>query len=395
MRQVFGICLWLLATFVSASEFEPAKIELKERLFFRPTLELELGHDDNLLNTGGDSLSSSFMRVSPDLWLTWGRRISHIRTHYQLDATSYFDSSADNYVDHLFDVIGHHEFTARHRIDGEYQYQRGHEERGTGLAEFVVLAEPIEYSKHRVELGYGFGAEAAKMQIGVKLGFEDRKYENFRRDLTEYRDYDDVSYGADVSWRLGQRTSLLFDGRYSDRRYDRINPLGSSRDSSTLRFLTGVSWEASGKTEGRVTFGLEEKNFDDGNREDFSGFSWDVGVIWRPRSYSTVELSSARAAKDPFTAGDYVAESVYQLGWTHYWRERIATQLDYRFENDDYTGVSREDDIHSVHFGVIYEFRRWLKFEPYIHYYDRSSSRALDAINYDKSRFGLLATIAM
>ncbi|WP_067665804.1 outer membrane beta-barrel protein [Ferrimonas marina] len=369
-------------------------MELTEGLYFRPTLLVDLGHDDNLLNRGGDSVSSTFLRVEPDLWFAVGGRISHIKAHYRLGSGTYFDSSDDNYTDHVAELMGHHEFTAQHRIDAEYRFKKGHEARGTGVAEFEELNAPLEYTRNRLEGKYEFGADSARMQLGVMAGYLDHTYDNFR-DLTEARDYEDLYYGGDIKWRVGNRSALVVEAKYTDRDYPNPEPDRALRDSTTLRALAGVTWDVTDKTQGRAKFGIEDKDFDDSSREDFSGFSWDIGLTWNPRTYSTIEFESSRAATDPFSDGDYVNESIYDATWTHYWRSRFATVLGYRFENDDYTGDDREDDIDRLYLGVVYEFRRWLKFEPYYQFIDHSSTRPDLAINYDKTLYGLSVTVSL
>lgn len=386
--------MWALAAVASAEEFEPARVKLGDGARFQPTMGLEYGYDDNLLHTGGDTLDSQYLRLVPELQFVWGRRISHIKAGYVLDAATYFDSSDDNYLDHNVDLIGHHEFTARHRIDGRYEYLKGHQARGTGIAEFDQTDEPVTFSEHDLFGGYEFGAESARMQLGANFGYYQRTYDNFRV-RSQYRDYDRFRYGGTVKWRVGARTKLLLDLSESDISYDRVEPGELSRDSNVTRGLVGVIWEATAKSEGRVAFGLEDKRFDDPGREDFTGFAWDVALTWRPRSYSTLELVSARESKDPFTNGDYVEESRYEVNWEHYWRARWATDVRLSYADKDYTGDDRQDDETRLRLGVIYDFRRWMKVEPFYSYWDNSSTRPDPELNYDKNQFGILITLAL
>lgn len=384
----------MLAVTAGAEEFEPARVRLGDGAQFQPVMGLEYGYDDNLLHTGADTLDSQYLRLIPELQFVWGRRISHIKAGYTLDAATYFDSSDDNYVDHQVDLIGHHEFTARHRIDATYEFLKGHQARGTGIAEFEQTDKPVKFTDHDVDAAYEFGAQSARMQLGVNLGYYQRTYDNFR-ERSQYRDYDSFHYGATFKWRVGTRTKLLLDLSDSDINYDRVEPGQISRDSNVTRGLVGVIWEATAKSEGRAAFGIEDKRFVDKGREDFTGFAWDVAFTWRPTTYSTLELVSARESKDPFTSGDYVEESSYELNWEHYWLERWATDIQLSYVDKDYTGDDREDEITKIRLGVIYEFRRWMKLEPFYSYWDNSSTRQDPELNYDKNQFGILITLAL
>ncbi|MBY6188700.1 outer membrane beta-barrel protein [Marinobacter hydrocarbonoclasticus] len=394
MKQHWGWVLGLLAATAGAEEFEPARLDLAEGVRFQPTMGLEYGYDDNLTHNGEDKVDSQYLRLVPELKFVWGKRISHLKLDYLLDYASYFDSSDDNYLDHDVDLIGHHEFTARHRIDGTYEYLKGHQARGTGIAEFEDTDKPVKYTSHDLYGAYEFGAETARMQLGANLGYYQLGYDNFR-ERSQYRDYDDFRFGATLKWRLGARTKLLLDLSESDISYDKVEPGELSRDSNVSRGLVGLIWEATAKSEGRAAFGIEDKRFDDSGREDFTGFAWDVAFTWRPLTYSTLELVSARETKDPFTNGDYVEESRYDLGWEHYWSERWATHVELRYADKDYTGDDRADEVTRIRLGVIYEFRRWMKLEPFFSYRDNSSTRDDPELNYDKNQYGLQITLAL
>ncbi|MBY5994268.1 outer membrane beta-barrel protein [Ferrimonas balearica] len=388
---------WLLGAWASAglaAEFEPARVDLGEGIRMEPRIGLEYGYDDNLLHSGADTLDSQYLRVLPEVRVLFGRRISHLRVDYLLDSTTYFDSSDDNYLDHTLDLTGHHEFTARHRVDANYEFHKGHQARGTGIAEFDQTDEPVEFTSHDVTGAYEFGALSARMQIGGNLGYYQRTYDNFR-ERSQYRDHDKFRYGATFKWRMGARTRLLLDLSETDTSYDRVEPGELARDSKVTRGLVGLIWEASAQSEGRAAFGIEDKRFDDSGREDFTGFAWDIAFTWRPTSYSTVDLISARETKDPFTDGDYVEESRYEITWEHFWQTRWGTSLGASYTDKDYTGDDREDEITRLRLGVIYDFRRWLRFEPYYSYRDNSSTRDDPELNYDKNQYGLMITVAL
>ncbi|GAA5193578.1 outer membrane beta-barrel protein [Ferrimonas gelatinilytica] len=377
-----------------AAEFEPAIVEITEDLSFRPILALDLGHDDNLLNRGDQKISSAYIRVEPDLQFSLGERISHLRFGYRFNGATYFDSSADNYGDHHLFLTGHHEFTARHAVDLDYRFAKAHEDRGTGLAEFFILPDPVRYTENTLDLGYRFGADQARMQLAVRAGLETRSHDNFEF-LTQFRDFDRYLAGLELSWRLGQRTRFVLDGEYEDKSYDRQRQGSASRDSESWTVLAGLTWKATEKTEGRLKLGYQDKSFSDPVREDFSGLSWDIDLFWSPMSRSRWEFSSSSEAKDPSTTGDYVEERVYRIQWRHHWLQRLASVIEYRFENDEYTGLTRSEDYQIARLGVIYHFRRWIQFEPYVDVRDRSSNLDNPSVNYDKTRFGLATTLSL
>lgn len=377
-----------------AESFEPADAQLIEGVAVIPTITLTESYDDNVINDEQGSVNSYITTLQPEIALISGDDISRLALRYRLEAARYHQSDADDYLDQLFTVVGQHEFTARHRLSGSYQYEHEHEARGTGLTEDDgnAIDSPIEYDVSRANVTYGFGVREAILNLDAKVDYGRRAYTNFE-ELTRFRDRDNLRYGVTGYWNLSGRTSLLLDLSEEAVRYDTADAAGASQDSDVRWALGGVRWEISGKTTGYAKAGWQSKDFDDELRSDFDGFAWDVGAEWLPLSYSKLTLEGGKAAKDPDTDGDYVDETSVTLSWRHGWLERLATTFGTAYVGRDYTGIDRNDDLYVVRIGGDYSFRRWMRLGVGYEFRDQRSTR--DSIEYDKNLVYLLLELGL
>ncbi|MBW8191448.1 outer membrane beta-barrel protein [Neiella marina] len=390
------VCLVGIGTLLAshANAYEPAQVEVSNGLKFVPEIATDIGYNDNPANQQDDEQDSWFAIVSPKFALQGGNNITGYGVTYTLIDGSYADSDEDDFTDHVVDTRFNHEFTARHRIELNYQFARRHEERGTGLSEGRPDAfdEVVEKDNQRVDLVYGLGVREATFNVDLHLGYADVDYRNFE-EVSDYRDYDSLLAGTVLYWRLAPRTSLLFEWQMDDKEYNKTAATENSRDSKDHKALVGLKWEATGKTSGEIKMGYEDRNYDADARKDFSGFTWLVGVEWQPLTYSTISLDSGRRAKDPDTLGDYIEESSVHARWRHNWSNRLATITGIEYVEESFTGIDREDEFLSSSIGLRYDWLRWLSTEVKYSYTDMDSN--IDAVTYDKNVYTLTVNASL
>ncbi|WP_169307131.1 outer membrane beta-barrel protein [Ferrimonas sediminicola] len=382
----------LLPFTVGAGEYQPANLEMGKGWQFMPQLGVGLGYDDNTAHSSADAIDSWYWEVSPEFLIHAGNQVNSYQLSYLVTDGNYEDSSEDDFTDHRVKLDIHHEFTRRHRLNFNYTYYRDHEARGEGITEGFGqdFDEVAEFDVHDVGLIYGFGVPSAKINLDLELGYYDKNYTNLET-ISQFRDYDSVLGRATVYWRLGPKTSVLFEWDGEDKSYDRSAQGEPSRDSFDQRLLVGFKWDATSKTSGTVKLGYEDRNFDADSREDFDGVAWNVAVDWKPRSYSTFTIDGGSRAKDPDTLGDYVEENSLGVRWTHDWRSRLSTLAAIRYLDESFTGIDRDDELWEATLGATLIWKRWLSTEFEYRYADQSSN--IDRLNYDKNLF--LATVRL
>lgn len=364
-----------------------------------PFIAVSLQHNDNVTfeNDSRNKISSMLLELEPSIMAKAEHGKTTHSAIYTLSSGSYFDSSEDNYLDHRFDIASIWNINIRNRLDLGYELNLSHEARGSGISEGISSTtegfdEPIEFVTNDVNATYIYGADGAKGRLEGSVGYFDKSYKNFRN-TTQFNDYYENLYDAVFYYQVTTATDLLFNVRKEDRRYDKNTPGQTTADSDVMYYYIGAEWDITGKTTGTIKLGMQDKNFKSASREDFDGTSWDIGITWSPKSYSTFSLNTSQSAEDPDQAGDYIEETIYSIDWQHYWRDNFSTRVAFANADEDYTGVSRKDDTDYYGISASYDIRRWISLTAGWDYKDKTSSQT--NIGYDQQIWYLTAIFTL
>ncbi|WP_116472399.1 outer membrane beta-barrel protein [Zobellella maritima] len=367
-----------------ASAIEPQPIDLGG-VGLVPTLKISETYDDNVKEASGipgdEERSSWVTTIEPSLTLAARERLNTYQLSYSLSNSIYHSSHEDDHTDHFLRADSHMEFSARSRLDLNAGYSKQQDTVDSTNREF----DEIGNKYHSTNVGglYGFGAQAAKMQLELGANHEWRKYDNNRDSgsLTREKDRDTLSLVTTGYYRVAPKTRLLAEVQYSD--YDYTT---SNLDSEDYRYLVGVTWDATAKTTGTAKFGYQEKEFDDPSKGSTNGGAWDVGVSWSPVTYSTFSLNTGSNIGEGSSTEDFIDTDTYSLTWSHTWAPRFSSDVGYSLTKKDYEGGSgssnagRKDELDSYNLSLNYNMRRWLDLGLGYSYKDNSS-------NFDDSRF--------
>jgi len=333
---------------------EPAAIPLGEMNLY-PSLNFATGHDDNILATETGEQSSGITRITPNFLLEAETNNALYRLNYSLEKGILHSSNADNYLDHNLtgtaNIIGN----SRNRIDLRFSTIKGHEARGDETGSATATDAPLEFDLNSLQAIYTYGGEQAKGQVELRASYEDKNFTNFSS-ITDSRDYDKISFGAQFNYRITAKTSALFQATQSKIDYD-----SSNKDNTNRRFLVGATWDATAKTSGTIKVGWGEKDFKDSALKDTDGGTWDASINWNPRTYSTFIFSTGQEFGESTTADSHIDTSNYGVNWSHYWKDNFKTTISYTLVNEDFSGSTQEDDdTKTLLVGINHETRRWL-----------------------------------
>ncbi|RJG47909.1 hypothetical protein D1Z90_09350 [Motilimonas pumila] len=359
-----------------------------------PSFDVVSFYDDNVTNTNAQTTTSWGSILSPAIAVAIQPSRHKYELRYRLSRGDYFSSKQDNYTDHFFNLFSGFEFNTRNRLFVYYDFTAGHDERGDGISEGVgdLIDEVVRYHIHDASLKYRFGGNHATGRLEFSLGYEDKAYRNFR-ETTQFRDFDAINYQAAFYYRLAPKSSLLFEVMKNDKRYDKVSLNNISRDSDDHFVFVGASWDTTASITGTAKVGYQHKRFKAGERKNFEDISWDVGLTWYVKPFSSIELNSQRSAKDPEQSGDYKQVTLIDLTWQHYWLPQLNSSLSWSFINDDFKGITREDDTHQYSLGLNYDFHRWLSLGAGVHIKNKNSNQ--NSIGYDKNLFFITAKVVM
>ncbi len=341
-----------------------------------PLLELDYQYDDNVGRNSSavTNESSSLLHFAPGVAFESDRNGNQYRVAYQLESGTYIDSRDDDYLDHNFATNNFIRFNERNGLSFNYAYLLDHEQRGTGVFagdEFsTVVTEPVEFQINNLSSTYVYGSEGAKGRLEPSLRFTDKRYQNFRDiggaddDLsTRFKDYQELAGGVAFYYQAFGNAGLLFEIDAADKTYRLNDPATKrSQDSLSLYYLVGATWNISGKTDGKLRLGLQDKSYDDDQKEDFSGFSWDLELNWTPVEYSKLSATASQRADDPDQGSNFVEKTALGIDWKHQWLTSVYTTVDFAYQMDDYSDSDRSDDLLITKLAVGYQLRDYLDF---------------------------------
>lgn len=325
---------------------------------FTPSLGLSFGYDSNVNLQSDERTSSSFARLSPALRVERGGDRSRFAAVYNAEIARYSESGLDNYVDQRLGVDWFYSPFVRHAFIVGASYGWLHDQRGTAAREGdlgLLPLEPDEYERADLDFGYRFGAPGARGRLEFQARAVQVEYQN-NRELTRFRDRDDLYLAGGFFWQVAPKTSALLRVEHASIDYTVAN-----LDSDELHYFVGLDWEATAKTTGRVMVGRQEKDFADPNRADASGLTWRATVQWRPRSYSIFDLSTGAEFDETNGTGDYIERRDVALGWQYQWSARLATNADVGYSREQYGASTRDDSISYYGVSASYAMRRWLR----------------------------------
>ncbi len=373
---------------------QPASIDLGGFELF-PSVGLGLTHDSNITRSDSDEIESWKSTISPEFLLVNNYGLDQYQVGYRVTRADYFSSQEDSFTDHLLTANATVEFDVRNRISLAAEYDDGHDDRGTlfSIGTGDTLNRVDTYKKYSLTNTYTYGAATSKGRIDISTGYFVVDYD-INTDIYRSRDRDTLNLGTTFYYDISSATELTFDIIYNDISYDFALDIENPLDSEETRILVGAQWEGTTQTAGYVKLGNRKKEFKDATRDDFSGFDWQVGVIWTPKTYSTLELTTFTNTNETFGEGNFIDTDTVQVTWQHEWLDRVSTTLRTSYIVDKFTGeTDRQDDNLTFGASLNYQMQRYILVQLGYDYEERDSNR--NDIDFDRNLLTLSVSISL
>ena len=385
------------ATNLCAQQYNDAAPVAFGSFDFIPTVDVGFRYDDNVTRQLDNEISSFSQIISPQFLLLNNFGASQVRFGYRLRNERFYSSSADNYTDHFFTSAVEYELNIRHRFDVGFEFEDGHQQRGTGFSILNDIDAPDTYKTTSFNMNYSYGAPGAKGRLDVNVNLNGQDFDNDQF-VGFARDRNNFTVGGTFFYRVGTTTDLTFDIISTSVDYNEAFDVANTLDSAVTSYLVGLSWEATAQTSGFFKVGYEEKDFDSSLREDFDGFDWSAGITWEPTDNAQVILTTGSRTDETNGEGNFILAKNYRLEWRHDWLERVRTSVSFNLAEDEYEGQPvgfsvREDDQEQINLSLFYQFRRWFNVEVGYSRDSRDSNRA--TVEYDRNQFLINAVITL
>jgi polysaccharide biosynthesis protein VpsM len=362
-------------------------------VIFEPKLSVGARYDDNLTQAADDQpQDSSYVGViDPSFTLGAEGSKSTVAVGYSIHQEIYEYSSKDDHTDHHFDISGDLRFTSRNAAGLSAGYHKQQDIRTS-----INRSDPNEITGDRYHWYYvgGYykaGADSGRLQLKLAAETEERRYSNnlttSSNNLTKERDTDTVI--GTLYFRVAPKTRLLIEGK--QRTFDYIDP-NSGLDNDATTIYAGLEWEATAKTTGSIRVGQEDKSFDLAGKEDYSEASWDIGITWQPRSYTTVNLSTKQGAAEGSVFTDVIKTSDSTLAWSQEWTPKLRSDIRYNYLQEDYQGSTfdgRSDKTHSISLKGIFVISAGAEMYAGVTTKSRSSNSAIEEFDRNIAEIGI------
>lgn len=358
-----------------------------------PSLKIITRHDDNLFRSTSNKKSALIGILKPAVKFLMQDNIKTLTLDYSIEAGGFQNSDPDDYTDQkILGVIEYHP-TTKLKLAARLEYLDEHDPRGTARTEGVnITAEPDEWHSYGIGGLVTYGSPNATGRIEFESSYVAKDYENNRL-FTYVRDRNDFSLRGTFYYRIRPKTRLLFEINQTNFEYEKSFADVQTLDSTNRNYLFGVTWERTAKTTGFVKLGYTEKDFDSDLRNDTGSFKWETGTRWRPRTYSTVNISTERRQDETNGIGDSIDVGEFKVSWNHEWRDRISSTVGFVFGEDDYDPTVREDTRFSTGLKINYNWQRWVRMSAGYRYEERDSN--VDSFDYERNLFDFTVNLTL
>jgi hypothetical protein len=358
--------------------------------FLYPALGVGVTYDDNIYREEDGGSSAMIYRLRPELAIQGGKETTRMVAGYMGNYAVYSggpNDDEDGFGDHKL-YAGISGYGSRTSYGLDFNYIRGHDSiAGNGIGDNLESYDT--WDQYALLGNINFGKPGARINLRLDGALSTRE-----QDELLSINYNTQAIGALLGVRVGGKTRAVLEGGL--RHYDYTN---STQSGDTYYARVGVTWEATAKTRGIVTYGRQEFKSDNpgtpiesdefgpafGINTDSSSSSWKGDISWEIRARDTLRFFTSRGTRVSSGTGTNKLTTSYAADWKHDWSERIRSNLGVIGGVDDYNGTPRSDDLLSYYLDASYKFRRNLLLRGNYNYQKRESN--VDGNNYDRNRY--------
>jgi len=368
--------------------------------FLYPALAAGGGYTDNVFNDAA-SVGDYFYTLAPQLKLqsAWSRHELALTA----DVKSYWfsEQGSEDRTDWRLGAAARIDIVRGTDIKVDADLAQIYEQRGTDLVGGLAAgdaAEPTQYG--RTHFGAEIGHTFNRVRVSAGAGMTAFDYEDVPRVLpavpasfnNDDRDRTVTDFFAKLSVKASEDTAVFLRGRIDDHDFDTlVDDDGFNRDSSGVGIDGGLEFRMTHVLVGEVFAGYTLRSFDDAAFDDANEFAFGAGLKWFPSMLTTVRLDAARTIEDTsITAASSFVSTRGSVGLDHELLRNFILSGRVGFENAEYLGVGRDDDILSGSVSGRYLINNSFHLDAGWQYIDRSSTAL--PFEYSTGQFQLSLT---
>lgn len=328
-------------------DYDPRGIRTGGFLLF-PEMGVSQRYNDNIFADESDTRDDFITVVSPGALLRsdWNRHALQFTAG--LDAGFYATNSREDYLHYDIGTQGRIDVLRDTNVRGGVNYARNTVARSS--PDDVRGLEPTEYTSLTPTLG--FFQRWNRVSLDMEGGANVLDYRsvptptgiisNDGQDRTEY----------DLTTRLGYEIVPEYEAflrlRLRRVRYDQAtDSAGFNRDSEGYEVVAGTRIDLTGVLFGDVFAGYRSQDYEDPRLKTARGVSFGGALTWNVTPLTTIRGSITRVVEETIQLGasGYFA-TVYAASVDHELLRNLLVGATLAFENNDFQGIARDDDIY-------------------------------------------------
>jgi hypothetical protein len=345
----------------SAEVYSPEGIRSGPVIYY-PSASLSIGTDDDLYSQGANQKSSSVTNLGAGvtMQILKGEMSGYFEVGADVSVGMYGSSSADDFQDGGISVGYIYQPSEKLLIKVSAGVNQLHDARTA--ATILTNNEPDRYQNNSLNGEFSYGennSEGADSLLSYNL--TSKSYSNNPATNASKESMQNEFSGL-IRFPLAPNTRIRVSARYKAFDYGTENAL----DSTQIKALLGIEWQASDQTLLSIDIGQEQKEFDLSPVSDNSLDALEVGLVWGIEDYNRINLTVSNDFDESTTTARYLTKNKVDLAWHFDWEDYLTTVVSFGNSRDTTvnTATSAEtiDTIANTAFSVEFDYSKSVKF---------------------------------
>ncbi len=368
-------------------EYGPPSIRLGS-FDLQPSVTGTVLYDDNIFARPAQA-SDAIFKLRPEFLLESDTSGPYLSLFGRAADSFYLDHSDEGTIDYAIGTNDRMEVARALGVGFGASYERDTEPR-TSPSSPINAAEPVRFNVAKAYVG---GVrQFNRVRLSLSANVRDFSYDDVAAigggSIVERdRSHLESSLDAKAEYAVTPAASLFVEAIGDRRDFRDELPGAPKRDSRGYDLTVGSDFEVTRLVRGEFQLGYLNQRYDDSRFPTVSGLSVRGYVQYFPVSVLTLGVYGSRSVQDAEVAGSSgYLQSVAKVQADYEFLRQLILSGQVQYENDDFRGVDRSDDLLSESLSAQYLINRSVGIVlAYSHVRQRSSG-ALRGVDYDDNR---------
>lgn len=339
-------------------EYDPVGVRLGSFMLY-PEAGLQQSYNSNVFATSTNEQSDFITAFEPSLDLRSNWNNHALNLHADSRVVRYWDFTDEDYEDYTLSADGRIDVLRDLRLFAGAGYQILHEPRSS--PDNQGGTEPTEYSV----TGANLGVEKDFNRLSFRLDGKTERYEydsvrNSAGTVLDQsgRDRDQHEVGLRTGYEIAPLRKVYLLTTYNVREYDNLTS-GFNRDSDGYLIGVGTQYDLTGLIFLDAYAGYRRQDYSDSRLSQMDGWASGIKVTWNMTPLTTVTGTLDRDIQETTLANSSgYFQTKAELRADHELLRNLILTASIGYQNDDFQGISRDDDYTLAGLGAKYLINR-------------------------------------